>query len=258
MSSRRDFLELAGGAITVAALTPALAPARAAAAPPPRQPPQRPLPPRPLPPTGGVAPGAHLVRDLPFQPGKLIGISAALIASHHDNNYAGAVKNLNKVELELAKITKDTPGFEVAALRERELTYTNSMILHELYFGNLGGDGRPAGAIERRLAAQLGGAARWEELFRATALSLGGGSGWVILDLCFATGDLRIHGTSGHSQAVASGQPLLVLDMFEHAYAMDYGAAHARYVDVFFQNVAWAEVDRRLARADAALAALRA
>ena len=132
------------------------------------------------------------------------------------------------------------------------------MILHEHYFGNLGGDGKPGGASAKRLAAQFGSAARWEELLRATAMSLGGGSGWVILDLCFATGDLRIHGTSGHSQSVAFGQPLLVLDMFEHSYAMDFGAAHARYIDAFFQNVAWAEVDRRLERGERALLALRA
>lgn len=249
MTSRRDFLELVGGAAAGAALV-AVPAGAAPRAQPPARPPVKPAP-------APVAAGAHPVRELPFQPAKLTGISAAMIASHHDNNYAGAVKNLNKVELELAKVTKDTPGFEVASLRERELTYTNSMILHEHYFGNLGGDGKLAGAIERRLAAQFGSAARWEELFRATALSLGGGSGWVLLDLNYATGDLRIYGTSGHSQSVAFGQPLLVLDMFEHAYAMDYGAAHARYVDAFFQNVAWGEVERRLARADQALAALR-
>ena len=181
-----------------------------------------------------------------------------MISSHHSNNYAGAVKNLNKVELELAKVTKDTPGFQVAALRERELTYTNSMILHEHYFGNLGGDGKLAGALDKRLAAQFGSAARWEELLRATALSLGGGSGWVILDLNYATGDLRIYGTPGHSHSVAFGQPLLVLDMFEHAYAMDHGAAHGKYVDAFFQNIAWSEVDKRLARGDRALQALQA
>ena len=88
-------------------------------------------------------------------------------------------------------------------------------------------------------------------------MSLGGGSGWVILDVNFHTGDLRIYGTSGHSQSVAFGQPMLVLDMFEHAYAMDFGAAHAKYIDAFFANIAWDEVDRRLARADKALAALR-
>ncbi len=247
MTSRRDFLELAGGAAVGAVLSTKLADAAPKA-----QPPAKPAPPV------GVAPGAHPVRDLPLQPAKLTGISAAMVTSHHANNYAGAVKNLNKVELELAKVTKDTPGFQVAALRERELTYTNSMILHEHYFANLGGDGKRAGAIDRRLAAQFGGAARWEELFRATALSLGGGSGWAILDLNYATGDLRIYGTSGHNQSVAFGQPLLVLDMFEHAYAMDYGAAHAKYIDAFFQNIAWSEVDRRLARADRALQALRA
>jgi Fe-Mn family superoxide dismutase len=246
MTSRRDFLELAGGAVAGATLSSRLADATPKA-----QPPAKPVP-------TPVAPGAHPVRDLPFQPAKLAGISAAMITSHHTNNYGGAVKNLNKVELELSKVTKDTPGFQVAALRERELTYTNSMILHEHYFGNLGGDGKLAGAIDKRLAAQFGSAARWEELFRATALSLGGGSGWVILDLNYATGDLRIYGTSSHSQSVAFGQPLLVLDMFEHAYAMDYGAAHAKYVDAFFQNVAWREVDRRFARGEQALQALRA
>jgi len=168
------------------------------------------------------------------------------------------VKNLNKVELELANVTKDTPGFLVAALRERELTYTNSKILHEHYFGNLGGDGKRAGAIDKRLAAQFGSTARWEELFRATAMSLGGGSGWVLLDLDYSTGDLRIYGTSGHTQSLAFGQPLLVLDMFEHAYAIDYGAAHAKYIDAFFQNIRWSEVDKRLARGDKALPALRA
>ena len=247
MTSRRDFIELAGAAVVGAVVVPNLV----GAAP----------EPKPAPKTQPITPpaaGDHKVRDLPFQPAKLKGLSAAMLTSHHTNNYAGAVKNLNKVELELAKITKDTPGFQVAALRERELTYTNSMILHEHYFGNLGGDGKATGASAKRLTTQFGSAARWEELLRATAMSLGGGSGWVILDLNYATGDLRIYGTSGHSQSVAFGQPLLVLDMFEHSYAMDFGAAHAKYIDAFFQNVQWAEVDRRLERADKALQALRA
>ncbi|MEJ7598703.1 MAG: Fe-Mn family superoxide dismutase [Kofleriaceae bacterium] len=242
MTSRRDFLELAAVAAGGTILTTTLANADSK------------TPPKAGPP---VAAGEHKILDLPFQAGRLTGLSAAMLTSHHDNNYAGAVKNLNKVELELAKITKTTPGFEVFGLRERELTYTNSMILHEQYFGNLGGDGKLAGAIDKRLAAQFGSTARWEELFRATAMSLGGGSGWVLLAINYATGDLRIYGTSGHSQSVAFGQPLLVLDMFEHAYAIDYGAAHAKYIDAFFQNVQWAEVDKRLARADKALAVLR-
>jgi len=145
----------------------------------------------------------------------------------HIGNYVGAIKNLNKVEVELAKITKDTPGFEVSSLRERELTYTNSMILHEHYFANLGGDGKP-GPVDKRLAAAFGSTAKWEELFRATAMSLGGGSGWVVLDLNFATGDLRIYGMGGHPQSVAFGQPLLVLhaegpDLFGWASSLTLG-----------------------------------
>jgi superoxide dismutase, Fe-Mn family len=240
MSSRRDFLGIAGG---VAAGV--LLPAAAADA---KQPPRTRR--------TGVAVGAHKVLPLPFGPDRLAGISAAMITSHHANNYAGAVGNLNKVELELARVTKDTPGFLVSSLRERELTYTNSRILHELYFANLGGNGK-RGRLDARLAAAFGSAARWEELFRATALSLGGGSGWVVLDLDYSTGDLRIYGTSGHSQALALGQPVLVLDMFEHAYHLDFGAAHAKYVDAFFANVQWEEVARRLERGDRALAVLR-
>ena len=236
MPTRRDVL-IAGGA--TALLAPTLAAAKTA------------------PPPAPTKPGAHEVKPLPFDAAKLKGLSAAMLTSHHENNYTGAVKNLNKVELELQKVDKDTPGFAVFGLRERELTYTNSKILHEHYFGNLGGDGKLAGAIDKRLTAQFGSTARWEELFRATAMSLGGGSGWVILDANYATGDLRIYASGGHSQAVAFGQPLLVLDMFEHAYAIDFGAAHAKYIDAFVANVKWAEVDKRLTRADQAIAAVR-
>jgi Fe-Mn family superoxide dismutase len=205
-----------------------------------------------------VAPGAHQPVALPFDPKRLPGLSERLLVSHHDNNYAGAVKNLNAVELELARVTKETPGFLVAGLRERELTFTNSVILHERYFANLGGDGKPGGAVKDAIAAAFGGFPRFEELFRATALALAGGSGWTLLDLDFSTGDLRVYASRDHTQSVAFGAPLLVLDMFEHAYQMDYGAAAAKYVDAFFANLAWDEVGRRQARAQAAWQALRA
>jgi Fe-Mn family superoxide dismutase len=244
MTTRRELFQLAGGVSAGVLLSDAIAEARR-------------IPPPP-PPAAPTKPGGHEPVPLPFDPAKLRGLSAAMLTSHHDNNYVGAVKNLNKVELELEKITKDTPGFDVFGLRERELTYTNSQILHEHYFGNLGGDGKIAGAIDKRLATQFGSAARWEELFRASAMALGGGSGWVVLDASYATGDLRIYATSGHAQSLAFGQPLLVLDMYEHAYAIDFGAAHAKYIDAFFQNVRWDEVEHRLARADRALAALKA
>jgi Fe-Mn family superoxide dismutase len=202
--------------------------------------------------------GKHTPVPLPFDPKKLKGISEKLIVSHHDNNYAGAVNNLNKVEEELARVNKDTPGFLVAGLRERELTFTNSRILHELYFGNLGGSGKAGGAIEKALAERFSALGRWEEQFRATGASLGGGSGWTVLAFNFHTGALHNYWAGNHTQAVAFGAPLLVMDMYEHAYQMDYGAAAAKYIDAFFTNIQWDEVNRRFERAQKAFAALRA
>ena len=202
--------------------------------------------------------GKHAIKALPFDPKKLTGMSEKLIVSHHANNYGGAVKNLNKVEETLAQITPDTPGFTVSSLEAAKLKFTNSMILHEHYFGNLGGDSRAAGPQTDRLLAQAyGSRARWEELFRALGNALGGGSGWAILDWDFNAHGPRTYWAGDHSNALAFGAPLLVMDMYEHAYAIDYGASAKDYIEAFFKNVHWAEVERRLGVAQKADAALR-
>ncbi len=195
---------------------------------------------------------------LPFDTAKLTGISQKMIESHYENNYKSAVKNLNKVEADLESVNKDTPGYTVFGLKERELTYTNSMILHEHYFGNLGGNGKIGGGVEKALATAYGSTARWEELIRATAMSEGGGSGWTVLDWNFHTGELRSYWSGGHTAASAFAAPLLVLDMYEHAYQMDYGAAHAKYIDAFFANINWDTVNARFERAAKAAAILKA
>jgi superoxide dismutase, Fe-Mn family len=184
-------------------------------------------------------------------------LSERLITSHHENNYGGAVKNLNRVEQELAGVNADTPPFVVAALRERELNFRNSKTLHEAYFGSLGGDGRRSGAIEAALAQAYGAASRWEEHFRRTGMGLGGGSGWVILGYELDSAALRTVGSGNHTQAPAATVPLLVMDMYEHSYHIDYGAQHAQYIDAFFANIQWDEVNRRFENARRAAAALR-
>jgi Fe-Mn family superoxide dismutase len=199
--------------------------------------------------------GNHQVVPLPFASGSLNGISERMITSHHENNYGGAVRNLNRVEQELSQLTADTPPFVVAALRERELTFRNSKTLHEAYFKNLGGDGKRSGAIDTALGQSYGTTARWEQHMKSTALGLGGGSGWAILALELDTGALRTIASGHHTQVLALSVPLLVLDMYEHSYHIDYGAAAARYVDAFFSNVNWDEVNRRFERAQS-LAAL--
>ena len=207
---------------------------------------------------GDALSGNHAPKPLPFDPKKLPGLSEKLLVSHHDNNYAGAVKNLNGVEQALSKVARDTPGFTVAGLEAAKLKFTNSMILHELYFDNLGGDGKAAGSqIERVLAQAYASYARWEETFRALGNALGGGSGWAILDWDFHAHGPRIYWAGDHTNAVAHGSPLLVMDMYEHAFAMDYGASAKDYIEAFFKNVQWTEVERRLGRAQKADAALR-
>ena len=244
---RRDLI--VQGAATSAALLAATA--IADAAPPAKQPPT-PAPPKPRTPPGL---GKHAPAPLPFKPGALTGISEKMITSHHDKNYTSAVKNLNKVEADLAALKPDAPPYLVAGLRDKQLTYFNSMVLHEHYFGNLGGNGKRSGALETRLGSDFGAGA-WEAQMHATAMGFGGGSGWVTLGLSLHEGSLVISSGGNHTQTLAFGAPLLVLDMYEHAYAIDYGADHAAYIEAFFKNVAWDAVEARYDRAMKASAAL--
>ena len=227
-------------AFTAAVGTSLLAPLAAAGAP------RASLPPPSSPP---VAAGDHGVRPLPFDPARLKGLSEKLLTSHHDKNYAGAVKNLNRVEQALAALPADAPPFTVAALRDKELTFRNSQRLHEAYFDVLGGDGKQAGAVVGALAKAFGSAARWEAEFRAIGQGLAGGSGWVVLALELEGGALRLVSAGNHKEALAMAVPLLVMDMYEHSYAMDFGADAARYIDAFFVNLKWEAVNARYERA---------
>ena len=196
-------------------------------------------------PGAGPEKGKTAMVPLPFDPKSLRGISEKLITSHWENNYGGAVKNLAKVREAIAQTTRDTPSFVTAGLRERELTFQNSVTLHELYFANLGGSGKPDGSVMKAAAEAFGGFARFEELLRATAMGLAGGSGWALLAYDLHSDALCVSWSGNHTQAPAFARPLLVIDMYEHAYQMDYGAAAAKYVDAFFANARWDEVNRR-------------
>jgi len=198
------------------------------------------------------------MKPLPFDPAKLRGLSERLLRSHHENNYGGALRRLGQIESQIAQLPKDAPGFQVKGLKMEELIATNSVILHEEYFGNLGGDGKASGSLQQALSRDFGGFDRWEQEFRAVSNALGGGSGWAILSLNFRDGLLRNYIAFDHTDNVAFGRPILVNDMFEHAYHMDYGSAAAKYVDAFMQNVNWDECNRRYAEAMKIYAALKA
>jgi Fe-Mn family superoxide dismutase len=193
--------------------------------------------------------GEHAIKPLPFDPTKLKGLSEKLLTSHHQNNYAGAVKRLNLIQQQLGSLPADAAPYQVGSLKREELLARNSMLLHELYFANLGGNGRADGSAASLLKAEYGSLDAWEHEFRQTALSLGGGSGWVVVAWDRPSQSLHNWWSWDHAHQVAGGEPVLVLDLYEHAYAIDYGAATKAYLDAFLANVLWDEVNRRVERA---------
>jgi superoxide dismutase, Fe-Mn family len=179
------------------------------------------------------------IRDLPFDPSALDGLSEALLRSHHQNNYSGAVRRLNAIRAQWGTLAAGSaPVFEINGLKREELIATNSMLLHELYFASLckGGAAIPP-PMAMALAASFGSEERWRDEFTAMGKALGGGSGWVLLSFQPREGSLVNQWAADHTHAVAGGLPILALDMYEHAYHMDYGAAAGRYVDAFMRHI---------------------
>ncbi|MDQ0569593.1 Fe-Mn family superoxide dismutase [Variovorax paradoxus] len=191
------------------------------------------------------------IQPLPFDAATLRGLSEKLLASHHQNNYGGAVKRLNAIRAQLAATPyASTPGFQLNSLKREELIATNSMLLHELYFSTLGGNGQPMEpAMALALAANFGSVERWREEFAAMGKALRGGSGWVLLTFQPREGTLVNQWGADHTHALAGGTPILALDMYEHAYHLDHGAAAGAYVDAFMDNIHWARVYERYQQA---------
>lgn len=190
----------------------------------------------------------HQPKPLPFDAARLNGLSQRLIESHWSNNYGGAVRALNEMKKRLAAAAadRDLPAYVYNDLKREHLMRTGSVVLHELYFDNLGGNGRADGAAQSWLAASFGAFERWEAEFRRIANGLGGGSGWVVLGYNRQFGTAENYWMADHTSSPAATTPLLVMDMYEHSYHMDFGAAAAQYVDAFFNNINWATVLERI------------
>jgi len=187
----------------------------------------------------------HL-KQIHCRPWTLNGLSLKLIESHYENNYGGALRRLNAITEQLESLDfAKTPGHVLNGLKREELVALNSTLLHELYFASLGGDGQPTKGMSEALARDFGSLDRWRAEFRAMGYALGGGSGWVVLTYVPRDGRLINQYAAEHAQAVSSGVPVLALDMYEHAYHMDFGANAKAYVDTFLRNVDWPALEAR-------------
>ena len=227
MLERREFLRLAGAAAFVAAV-----PARRRA--------------------GALTSGkedftmAYTAKDY----GKLVGMPgfSETILKNHFSLYQGYVTNINKVLDALAQMARDgragTP--EYAELKRRQGWEWNGMRLHEYYFENLGGKSplNPNGKLAKKLAESFGSVEAWEKEFRATGAMRG--IGWVVLYEDPASGRLINFWINEHDVShPAGGRPLLIMDVFEHAFMIDYGLKRADYIEAFFKNIDWAAVESR-------------
>jgi Fe-Mn family superoxide dismutase len=184
------------------------------------------------------------VKPLPFDPKKIKGLSEKILVSHYENNYTGAVKRLNAITEQLAELDyAKAPVFVINGLKREELIAANSMILHELYFAGLGDESRPGAVLAEALARDFGSVERWRAEFVAMGKAEGGGSGWVLLT--WSPRDKRLINAwaADHTTTLAGGQPILALDMYEHAYHMDYGAKAGDYVEAFMQAIRWSNAD---------------
>jgi Fe-Mn family superoxide dismutase len=197
--------------------------------------------------TKEVRPMAYQAKDYAALLG-MAGFSEALLKNHF-TLYQGYVANTNKLLDALEAMAKDgkaaTPEF--AELKRRLGWEFNGMRLHELYFENLGGKApmKADGPLAKALAAQYGSAEAWEREFRATGAMRG--IGWVVLYRDPEGGRLMNFWVNEHDVAHPAGcVPLLVMDVFEHAFMVDYGLKRADYIEAFFKNVNWDRVEARL------------
>ena len=183
---------------------------------------------------------SYQAKPMSFDPKSISGISEKILVSHYENNYVGAVKRLNAIGTQLAELDfAKAPNFVINGLKREELIAANSMILHEVYFDGLGGAGKPNGALAEAITRDFGSMERWQTEFAAMGKAEGGGSGRVIL--AYSPRDKRLvnQWAADHTTTLAGGRPVLVLDMYEHAYHMDFGAAAARYVDIYMEAIRW-------------------
>ncbi|MEK7600718.1 MAG: superoxide dismutase [Patescibacteria group bacterium] len=182
-------------------------------------------------------------KPLPYT--SLDGISEKTLAIHHDKLYAGYVAKLNEIlpkfkELRLAgKLQGNATYSELRALKDAETFATNGVYLHEWYFDGLGGSGNPAKAPELSKALTE----KWDSIevaiksFSECAMAA---RGWAVLAWDTKVGRLKQYNADAHNQGGIWGcLPIIVLDVYEHAYFIDYGSDKAAYIAAFWKNFNW-------------------
>lgn len=168
----------------------------------------------------------------------LTGLSEKLISEHHDVLYAGYVKKLNEIRVKLADadLSEANASYSLFGELKREETFTaNGVRLHEAYFDGLGGNGVPSGSILKLIERDCGSFENWKDYMTAAGIA---SRGWVVAAYDWASMELVCYTCDTHNLGcVWSASPLVVLDVYEHAYYLDYATARKAYIGAWFDNL---------------------
>lgn len=187
---------------------------------------------------------AYEPKPLPFKKA-LTGISEKALEIHHDKLYVGYVNKRNEIAdklWEYASGKKDASGTnatysELRGLKDAQTFATNGVYLHEYYFNVLGGDGNASGSLAKDLTEHYGSLENFLAYFKACGMAA---RGWTVLAWDTHTARLAVYNCDSHNQGGIWGAiPVLVLDVYEHAYFMDYGSDRGKYIDDYLANLNW-------------------
>jgi len=178
-------------------------------------------------------------------------MSEELLRLHHDKHHVSYVNGANAILQKMDKARADSADFDTKATFKELSFHIGGLLLHSLFWGNIapegkGGGGKPFGTIERVINEEYGSFERFKKLFSQTAISTEG-SGWAALSFCKGTMRPIIMQVEKHNTNVyPMFRILMVLDVWEHAYYLDYKNDRGKYVEAFWNIVNWAEVNNRL------------
>jgi len=183
------------------------------------------------------------IKPLPFTE-PLKGISDKTLEIHHDKLYAGYVKKADEISEKLkplasgGDVTSANQTYsELRALKDGETFAVNGVYLHEYYFDVLGGDGAAEGLLVDALVETHGSLENFLSYFSACGMAA---RGWVVLAWDTKAEQLKIYTGDAHNQGGVWGSiPVIVLDVYEHAYFIDYGADRKAYIEDFWKNLNW-------------------
>ncbi len=187
----------------------------------------------------------YIAKPLPFK--SLNGISGKTLEIHHGKLYQGYVNKTNEILEKLAGAdlaSANQTYSEVGELKRQFSFAWGAVVLHEGYFESLGGNGEVReGNLKKAIAEKFGSVEKWQEDFLASGLAA---RGWVVLAYDFNSHQLQNYSCDIHNQGGIWGTaPIIVLDVYEHAYFIDFGADRKSYIETYFRNLDWERLEKK-------------